>query len=39
MALELQQAKAYDGRVEKIISFRIGEFIYQLMYWVSHLAA
>lgn len=26
MALELQQVKACDGRVEKIISFRIGEF-------------
>ena len=30
MALEVQQAEACDGRVEKIISFRIGE--YMLLY-------
>jgi len=39
MALELHQTKVHDGRVEKIISFRIGELLYHiinsiLLYWL-----
>lgn len=39
MALEVQQAKVCDGRVEKIISFRIGEFMYCIKYVISSYLA